>query len=391
MRTRLRSFRPIVECIEARVVPSIAVQGQLAALHGQLAKAKLNTATQTAPPPTLRAAVASATQVNLTWSKVRGASRYLVEELVASRWVQLAALPGNTTSYAATISAVGATYSFDVAIAIGRTQARTTVANVTIPATAAPIDHPSAMGTYTAVHGPLFGPGGPKYADVQQGEAGDCWLLGPLAAVAASAPQDITRMFDYDGTRSENGSTVQLFTVYFFSNYTGLPVSVVVDTELPDGGADYAHLVNGTLWPALVEKAYAEAIGKGYLKSGSGAVGDSYSLLNSGYPGDALQAITGHNATCEWTPNFALTANEIVVFGTGSGATAPADSRIVSGHCYGLVATTRDTTTPYLVYNPWGALADGYAPESDGRILGRVVASKTFLAQNFQFAEITYA
>jgi hypothetical protein len=373
------------------LVPTTGVHGYGAAHAAHVAIPKIRKPALAAPPPVLTATLVSSTQVNLSWPKVGGASRYRVEELLAGRWVQLAAFSSKTTSYAASVWAVGTTYSFDVVVTIGRTQARTSVASVNVPATAVPIDHPSATGAYTAVQGTLFGLGGPKYTDVQQGAAGDCWVLGPLAAVAARAPQDITRMFTYDGTTTENGSKVQLYRVYFFSNYTDRPVSVVVDTELPSGGAEYDHPVSGVLWPALAEKAYAEAIGKGYLKSGSGSGSDSYAALNGGYPGYALQAITGHSATAEWRPNFALSTSEIVVFDTGSGSTAPADAQIVSGHCYALVAITSSSTNPYVLYNPWGTLADGYAPESDGRILGRVLASKTFLAQNFQYAEITYA
>ena len=73
-------------------------------------------------------------------------------------------------------------------------------------------------------------------------------------------------MFTYDGTTVDNGATVGLYTVRFFST-NGSAFDVKVDTELPSGGEYYDHVGNdlGTqaLWVALAEKAYAEANGLG--------------------------------------------------------------------------------------------------------------------------------
>ena len=63
----------------------------------------------------------------------------------------------------------------------------------------------------------LFNNGVPSYLDVEQGAVGDCWLEASLAEVAARDPQDIKNMFIYDGTTVDNGSTVGLYTVRFFS------------------------------------------------------------------------------------------------------------------------------------------------------------------------------
>ena len=87
---------------------------------------------------------------------------------------------------------------------------------------------------------PLFNNGRPKppvpsYLDVEQGAVGDCWLLASLAEVAARDPQDINNMFAYDGTTVDNGSTVGLYSVRFFSP-DGVGFYVQVDTELPSGG-----------------------------------------------------------------------------------------------------------------------------------------------------------
>ncbi|MGA2621193.1 MAG: C2 family cysteine protease [Thermoguttaceae bacterium] len=124
------------------------------------------------------------------------------------------------------------------------------------------VNHPAAATAYSPISGTLFSPNGPSYLDVQQGYVGGCWLLASLAEVAARYPQDIRSMFTAAGTTVENGATVSLYTVRFF-NSVGVAEYVTVDTELPSGGTYYDQPVNGVLWVALAEKAYAEANGAG--------------------------------------------------------------------------------------------------------------------------------
>ena len=83
------------------------------------------------------------------------------------------------------------------------------------------MDHPAADTTYSNVNGTLFGPNGPSYLDVQQGDVGDCWLLASLAEVAARDPEDIRDMFTADGTTVENGVTVNLYKVRFYDRRSG--------------------------------------------------------------------------------------------------------------------------------------------------------------------------
>ena len=80
--------------------------------------------------------------------------------------------------------------------------------------------------------------GVPSYLDVEQGVVGDCWLEASLAEVAARDPQDIKDMFVYDGTTVDNGSTVGLYSVRFFSP-DGVGFYIQVDTALPSGGEYY--------------------------------------------------------------------------------------------------------------------------------------------------------
>ena len=186
---------------------------------------------------------------------------------------------------------------------------------------------------------------------------GDCWLLASLAEVAARDPADIENMFTYDGTTVENGSMVSLYTVRFF-NSAGVAEYVTVDTELPSGGDYYDQPVNGVLWVALAEKAYAEANGAGIVTTGS--VGsDSYDALNEGNPSWALQAITGKPAS-DFSINptniaAAWNAGQLIVLGSSPNAN---DNLIVGDsngtHCYAVINYNASSSTPFELYNPWG-------------------------------------
>jgi hypothetical protein len=231
----------------------------------------------------------------------------------------------------------------------------------------------------------LFNNGGPSYLDVEQGQAGDCWLLASLAEVAARDPQDIRNMFTYDGTIVDNGATVGLYTVRFF-NTSGSAVSVQVDTELPSGGEHYDHVDNdlGTqaLWVALAEKAYAVANGLGYVTT-SHENQDSYKALNGGWPSWALHAITGKPAS-EYSINptniaSAWNAGQLVVLCTGT----PTSSDIVGHHCYAVVGYNASIGLSFDVFNPWGTQSNGWAPGETDKIYGLFASNAAFISQNF--------
>lgn len=232
--------------------------------------------------------------------------------------------------------------------------AGTAVHHQAIQTSAPVIDHPAADVAYTPVTGSLFGPNGPKFTDVHQGEVGDCWLVSSFAAVAARYPGDITSMFTPAGHAVENGQTVNLYKVRFFDSHDHVQY-VTVDTELPAGGRHYDQTYGGPLWVALAEKAYAEANGKGYvttLHEGS----DSYAALNGGAPSWALQAITGQNQN-----DFSVKPTDMAaawksgkIICLGSDFSNNIDP-IVGGHAYAVVGYNSSSSTPFEMYNPWGA------------------------------------
>jgi hypothetical protein len=236
---------------------------------------------------------------------------------------------------------------------------------------------------YSPASGTLFNSqtNQPSYLDVAQGDLADCWLLAGLAEVAARAPQDIVNMFTYDGTQVDNGSVVDVYTVRFF-NSSGVAQYVSVDTELPDSGGAFDHPVNGVLWVALAEKAYAEANAAGIVSTNVVGAND-YNALNYGYPSWVLQAVTGRpassfnidltNIAAAWT------AGDLICICTST----PTSPYIVGGHCYAVVGYDASSSTPFEVLNPWGGTTSSVWCTQDNQVYGLFSADATFLSQNF--------
>jgi len=225
--------------------------------------------------------------------------------------------------------------------------------------------NPAASMTWT--NGVLFGKGGPSFADIYQGQLGDCTLLASLAEVAARSPGVIQNMFiaNSDGT----------FTVRFYHN--GAPDYVTVNTQLPDGGQLYDRVNNGVLWAALVEKAIVQENESGWLVTIHPGW-NSYTALNGGDEGTTvayLSTLTGlpssyfgvdpSNVTAAWQ------ANDYVVLATG---TVPGGSSLISDHAYAMIGYSPSSNTPVTLFNPWGI------------IYGEVNVGTSILSTSFQFA-----
>jgi hypothetical protein len=248
------------------------------------------------------------------------------------------------------------------------------------------IDEPDAARPYSAVQGSLFSSGGPVYTDVRQGTVGDCWLLASVAEVAARDPGYLTSMFTDEGTNTINGATVEVYSVRFYSHEGyGVPHYVTVDTELPAGGGMYDHPgTGGPLWVALLEKAYAEAAGAGWVTTSHGNT-NSYGALDGGWPSYALPALT-NLSTYEHDINAgaaatAFQAGDLVCLCTGD---SPNSNTIVPDHCYALVSYDPTSTSPFQIYNPWGTDANGNAGQYNGHtVLGLFNATAAFANSNF--------
>jgi hypothetical protein len=376
----------------------------------------------------------SATQINLAWTDSSPVTRYVVEEWIPGdtvelpngsvkqtrgAWTQLPAPANGSTSDAVPGLEYDTSYTFRVG---AENAAGTTWSNSASAMTGILVDHPAASTAYTNVSGTLWGPTNePSYLDVRQGTQGDCGLMASLAEVAYRDPQDIKNMFTPYGTTVENGTTVNLYTVRFFTSRETAEY-VTVDTELPAGGGTYDHPVNGVLWAALAEKAYAQAYGAGYVSvavQSNPPPKDSYASLVM-WPSTALQAITGNNqGDASIDPSkipAAWKANDFVVLTTSANA---ASSYIVgdtlqtsSGplpetHCYAVISspstytassakaaaspvanynTSATTATlPFEVYNPWGTDSSGWALSTfhGKQVYGLFTANANFLSSNF--------
>jgi hypothetical protein len=141
---------------------------------------------------------------------------------------------------------------------------------------------------YETYKGALFGKDDtPKASDPHQGFIGDCYLISAMAAVAARNPTAIKNLFD-----PKSGDAPSYKVTLYKRAADGKsfePVTVSVDRKLPTANKDkqnpsYAQEGAGAdapLWPALLEKAYAQFVG-GYAKAGEG-----------GSPGNAMEALTG--------------------------------------------------------------------------------------------------
>jgi len=83
--------------------------------------------------PSFTANPISTTQVNLSWTKLSGASKYLIEESVNGKWVQLASLKNKTTGYTISGLTPNTNYTFDVVYVKGRKYSEAPKTATTLP------------------------------------------------------------------------------------------------------------------------------------------------------------------------------------------------------------------------------------------------------------------
>lgn len=180
----------------------------------------------------------------------------------------------------------------------------------------------------------------PTYSDVDQGNLADAWLLASAAAVAQAQPAQLLKRI----TRHDSKS----WMVRLWNEAT-----VVVAEFSNEGYADPTP--NGqrnTLWVALLEKAFA------MREAGS------YSNIETGNPGRALEAITGKRTTrmslSERTSLDAIFtrlhegkrgSSAMVVHTREVGVAQP----LHVDHCYAVIDVyEKDGAKIAKLYNPWG-------------------------------------
>lgn len=245
------------------------------------------------------------------------------------------------------------------------------------------LDHPSSVPgdgdnhTYpygsAPAAGNLFG-STILYTDVNQGLAGDCYLLSSLANLALHSPELVQDLIVANGDGT--------YTVRFYYDQQGTAIAdyVTVDGYFPvyeeefvfaDSDYDYTN-PNNILWVPLVEKAYAQWSAEGHNGQipKSAWTNSYFSISNSGgYADKTLGQLTGSFTYTALNPTASTLAQAIAAFNAGSyvvfgtnGSSGISDPKIVDGHDYAMVGY--DATTQIVtLYNPWG-LAGGYSGDT---------------------------
>ena len=344
--------------------------------------------------PVFRLAALPSTVAQVSWNTVPGSTSYWVDKWSGTQWTNIAIVGPTTTQIVVGGLTPGGTYYFDVAHISRTSSGWEPMQGIKMPYPIGPSTiHPISPGTYQVVNGSLFGPNGPEYYDVKQGNIGDCWLVASLAEAAGRDPALVRSMFTYLGTYNENGNIVQLYDVRLFTGNGGPAREIMVDNEFAmSGGTEYnAQVLGGVLWAALAEKAYVIAAAEGYVVNSITSTFHalpsndySYTDVIGGWPYWALNAITGHASTEYYSVNNATLNTEmtvddgLVVLATGN----PTNSLIVGGHCYALLADHPGATWQFTLFNPWNA---GSIVNYDGHsVYGSLFyCNQAFLDQNF--------
>jgi len=236
--------------------------------------------------------------------------------------------------------------STDIFTGTGTVHTVTSLAGGVSKATGASLPNPSDAGTTMKVTGSLWGTG-PIAADLNQGEAGDCYFISSLAAFAGQNPA----MLEQSAVDMGDGT----YIVKFMNGQT--PTYIRVSNSISTyGGGGYLYArpgSDGDLWGPILEKAYA------YFRTGA----NTYASLNSGWMGSAY-ALFGVNSDAFFPSQMTATqlynqlsadlaAGKEVTLGTSN---AP---QLVSGHAYTLISVSMvNGVAEYIVRNPWGVSGD---------------------------------
>ena len=206
----------------------------------------------------------------------------------------------------------------------------------------------------------LFGDG-ISTDDIIQGSLGNCWFLSAASAVA-EFPGRMEKIFLNKNDKGLNPQGV--YGVNFYS--LGVPHTVIIDDYLPLRKVSYysdelgtmysAPGKDGSLWTAIIEKAFAKLHG-------------NYAHIEGGDPGVAIQTITGapyeryeHSKMDKddlWNRLVTHDRNNDImscVSPAGSDKTTDA-SGLVQGHAFTLIGTVwlSDGNRLLKIRNPHGS------------------------------------
>ena len=213
-------------------------------------------------------------------------------------------------------------------------------------------DRPKTDYEYKQVNGTLF-INGISSSDINQGYCGDCYLFASLSSLADKSPKLIRSMFI-----SNEDNT---WTVRFFKKNDNNYVAdyITVDKFLPvfpDGspvyerfGSNYLNRSN-ELWPALIEKAYAQWNETGNTERPDKT--NSYDAISGGWSELASAHLSGFAFRTIWDiPN----AKNFIISEINSKKPVVAyrfmNAEHTAAHAYYVKSYSNDIFT---LINPWG-------------------------------------
>ncbi|MGD9881831.1 MAG: Calx-beta domain-containing protein [Reyranella sp.] len=243
----------------------------------------------------------------------------------------------------------------------------------------------SGVFDYATATGPLFVSGAAP-SDINQGNAGDCYLVASLGAIADVDPSLIVSAFIDNG----NGT----YGVRFYLN--GAPVYVTVNQSVAvkaNGqvavASNTAHSLSGESWVTLFEKAYVQLNAQANINNADNWAGEaSYQALEGGWANPIRQVAnlgyTYYSAyytgvpddfkTAEHTSTNPLTYRQTIIDALNQGAVGWLGSfgnsydagngkqNLVAGHAFMILGYDAGTDK-FTIRNPWGGAGSSYNVE----------------------------
>jgi hypothetical protein len=268
----------------------------------------------------------------------------------------------------------------------------------------------SVVASYAKSAGTLF-VDGITVADVNQGTAGDCYLIAAMGGLAATKPTALQSLFVENAAVGD----VRTWGVRFF-DASGKAHWVTVNDMLPvpeAGGTTLAYAgsaskaLNGEIWVPLLEKAYAQANTLGILPRAESKGFNTYAAIEGGQ-GDPLGALVqsrviavsdpgasfGDNgylvtvpmdrtnaevrAQLEAAMASVINAGKVVWLGVTTTVKDAFDNQLLVGsHAHFIIDAdpANPNNTDVLVYNPWGLST---LPSPPGPAPGNFVSPATY-------------
>jgi hypothetical protein len=268
----------------------------------------------------------------------------------------------------------------------------------------------SVVATYAKSSGALF-VDGITVADVNQGTAGDCYLIAAMGGLAATRPAALQSLFVENAAVGEVRTWgVRLFDANGKAHWVTvndmLPVPEAGATTLAYAGSANKAL-NGEIWVPLLEKAYAQANTLGILPRAESTGFNTYAAIEGGQ-GDPLGTLVqskviavsdpganfGNNgylvtvpmdrnnpevrAQLEAAMASVINAGKVVWLGVTTTVKDGFDNQLLVGsHAHFIIDAdpANPSNTDVLVYNPWGLSA---LPTPPGPAPGNFVSPATY-------------